>query len=114
MIPSFADDEFMGMADYIVESFHDLLAGDSEAIFDSDSSGGSHHPSHECFIEGTAEGHIKSVRDGGATLLAGSDGEVKGDARVLPRLRISHLLPLANERDNCDSSHQICYVARFL
>jgi len=27
---------------------------------------------------------------------------------------ISHLLPPANERGNCDSSHQICYVARFL
>jgi hypothetical protein len=114
MIPSFVDDEFMGVEDYILESFHDLLAGDSEAIFDSDSSGGSHHSSHECFMAGTTEGHVKSVRDGGATLLAGSDGEVKGDARVSPRLCISHLLPLANERGNCDSSHQICYVVRFL
>jgi hypothetical protein len=29
-------------------------------------------------------------------------------------LCISHLLPPANEHSNCDSSHQICYVARFL
>jgi hypothetical protein len=27
---------------------------------------------------------------------------------------ISHLLPPANEHGNCDFSHQMCYVARFL
>jgi len=45
MYPPPMDDEFMGMADYVVESFHDLLAGDSESISNSDSSRGSHHPS---------------------------------------------------------------------
>jgi hypothetical protein len=44
------DTEFMGMMDYISESFHDLLAGESEAIFDSNYSGGRHHPSRECFM----------------------------------------------------------------
>ena len=44
MYPPPTDDEFVGMADYIVESFYDLLVGDSESIFDSDSSRGSHHP----------------------------------------------------------------------
>jgi hypothetical protein len=53
MHPSSADDEFVGMVDYIIESFHDLLAGDSEAVSDSDSSGGSHHPSRECFMADT-------------------------------------------------------------
>jgi hypothetical protein len=38
------DIEFMGMTDYISESFHDLLAGESKVISDSNSSGGSHHP----------------------------------------------------------------------
>jgi hypothetical protein len=44
------DNGFMGMMDYILESFHDLLAGESEAIFDSNYSGGRHHPSRECFM----------------------------------------------------------------
>ena len=36
---------------------------------------------------------------------------------LLPPIMIRYiifLLPPANERGNCDSSHQICYVARFL
>jgi hypothetical protein len=56
MHPPSADDEFMGMMDYVVESFHNLLARDSKMISDSDSSGGSHHPSHECFMVDTPEG----------------------------------------------------------
>ena len=32
--------------------FHDLLAGESGSPSDSDSSGGSHHPSDECFMVG--------------------------------------------------------------
>jgi hypothetical protein len=62
---SSANDEFVGMMDYITESFHDLLMGDSEAISNSDSSRGSHHPSRECFMADTLEGHVKSVHDGG-------------------------------------------------
>jgi hypothetical protein len=50
MRPPPMDDEFVGMTDYIMESFHDLLAGDLEEVFDSDSSKGSHHPSRECFM----------------------------------------------------------------
>ena len=30
------DDKFVGIADYVAESFHHLLAGDSELISDSD------------------------------------------------------------------------------
>ena len=43
--PSPTNDEFMGMTEYVMESFHDLLAGESESPSDSDSSRGSHHPS---------------------------------------------------------------------
>ena len=43
--PSPTNDELMGMTEYIVESFHNLLIGESELPFDSDSSRGSHHPS---------------------------------------------------------------------
>jgi hypothetical protein len=32
----------MGMADYVIESFNNLLAGDSQMISDFGSSGGSH------------------------------------------------------------------------
>jgi hypothetical protein len=67
MGPSPTDNKFVGMADYIVESFHDLLMGDSKMISDSNPSGGSHHPLHKCFMADTPEGHIESVHEEGAT-----------------------------------------------
>ena len=66
------NDEFMGMTKYVIESFHDLLTGESESPSDSDSSRGSHYPSRECFMVGTPEGYIKSIR------------EVEGDAGAPP------------------------------
>jgi hypothetical protein len=96
--PYLTDDEFVGMADYIMESIHDLLVGDSESISDSDSSGGSHHPSHECFMaevkrKNTLDGHIKSVHGGNVTPPAHLDDEDEGEegARVLPHPRMDQL-----------------------
>ena len=66
MLPFPMNDEFVGMTEYVMESFHDLLAGESGSLSDSDSSRGSHHPSRECFMAGTPEGYIKSIHEGGA------------------------------------------------
>ena len=87
MCPLPMDDEFMGMDDYIVESFHDLLMGDSESPSDSDSSRGSHHPLRECFMVGTPDGRVESVHEGGATPLNDFDDEVKEDAGPFPACR---------------------------
>jgi hypothetical protein len=38
-------DEFVGMAEFFVETIYDRPASDSESIFGSTSSKGSHHPS---------------------------------------------------------------------
>ena len=43
--PSPTNDEFVGMTEYVVESFHGLLMGESESPSDSDSCRGSHPPS---------------------------------------------------------------------
>jgi hypothetical protein len=64
MHSSSTDDKFMGMTNYIAESFHDLLVGNSEVISNSGSSRGRLHPSRECFIAGSPEGHVESVHDG--------------------------------------------------
>ena len=74
-----ANDEFMGMTEYVAESFHDLLVGESESPYGSDSNRGSHHPSHECFMVGTPEGHVESIHDEDATLMNDLDDEVEGD-----------------------------------
>ena len=78
--PSPTNDEFVGMIEYIMESFHDLLVGESKSPSDSDSSRLSHHPSRECFMAGTPEGYIESIHEGGATPIDGLNDEVKGYA----------------------------------
>ena len=63
--PSYTNDEFMGMTEYVMESFHDLLAGESELPSNFDSSRGIHHPSRECFMVGTPKGNVESIHEGG-------------------------------------------------
>jgi len=81
----------MGVTEYVTESFHDLLMGETESPSTSDSSKGSHHPSHECFMVGTPEGHVESIHKEEATPMNDLDDEVEGDARALPRLRMEPL-----------------------
>ena len=84
--PSPANDEFVGMTEYVAEFFHDLLTGESESPSDSDSSRGSHHFSRECFMAGTPEGYVESIHEGEATPTNDLDDEVERDAGAPPRL----------------------------
>ena len=77
--PSPTNDEFMGMTEYVMESFHDLLAGESEPPSSSNSSRGSHHPSRECFMVATPEGYVESNHEGEATPTNDLNDEVEGD-----------------------------------
>ena len=89
--PSPMNNEFMGMIEYVMESFHNLLAGESESPSSSDSSRGSHHPSHEHFMAGTPEGHVESIHVGEATSTNDFNDEVERDAGAPPRLRVEQL-----------------------
>ena len=82
--PSPTNNEFMGMTEYVIESFHDLLIGELELPFGSNSSRRSHHPSHECFMIGTPEGHVESIHEEEATSTNDLDDEAMGDARAPP------------------------------
>ena len=84
--PSPMNDEFVGMTEYVTESFHDLLTGELELPFDSDYSRGSHHFSRECFMAGNPKGYIESIHEGGATPIDDLDDEVEGDVGAPPRL----------------------------
>ena len=59
-----ADSEFMGVIEHDTESLHKLLTEELESSSSSDSGRGSHHPSRECFMAETSEGHIESVSEG--------------------------------------------------
>ena len=81
----------MGMTEYVVESFHDLLAGETESPSTSDSGRGSHHPSRECFMAGTPEGHVESIHEEEATPTNDLDDEIEGEIGAPPRLRVEQL-----------------------
>ena len=68
MHPFPTNNEFVGMTECIVESFHDLLTEDLESLSNFDSNRGSHHPLRECFMAGTPEGRVESVHEGGASV----------------------------------------------
>jgi hypothetical protein len=59
--------KFVRMADYIVDSIHDLLESGSGMLFNSNSSEGSHHPSWECFMVENSNGHVSSASDSSKT-----------------------------------------------
>ena len=79
------------MTEYIAESFHDLLVGESVLSSDSDSTRVSHHPSHECFMAGTPKGYVESIHEGEATQMNDLNNEVEGDAGAPPRLWVEQL-----------------------
>ena len=90
-IPSPANNEFVGMIESITESLHGLLMEELGSDSGSDSSRGSHHPSRECFMEGTPEGHVKSVFAEEATLAGNLGGETKGEIAAPPHVGVEQL-----------------------
>ena len=98
------NDEFMGMTEYAIESFHDLLIGESVSPSSFDSSRGSHHPSHECFMVGTPEGYFESIHEGEATPMNDLNDEVEGDAGAPPHLRVEKLKAYTKRSRKHDSS----------
>jgi hypothetical protein len=62
-----ASGEFVGMAEFFVETIYDHPASDSESISGSACSKGSHHPSRVCFMAETSGGHVASASDSGET-----------------------------------------------
>ena len=76
--PTPANDKFVGISEYVTESFHDLLMEETGSPSTSNSSRGSDHPSHECFMAGTPEGYVESIHKGEATPTNDLDDEVEG------------------------------------
>ena len=91
MIPPPTNDEFVGVIEHIMESFHDLLAEEPESPSGSDSSRGSHHPSCECFMTGTPEGHVESIHEGEATPTNDLDKEAERETVAPPCMLVEQL-----------------------
>ena len=91
MISSPVNDKFVRVIEHVMESFHNLLTGALESPSGSDSSRGSHHPSRECFMTGTPEGHLESVDEEEATPMNDLDDEAEGETAAPPRMRVEQL-----------------------
>ena len=85
------NNEFMGVIEHITDSLHNLLIEEPGSSSGSNSSRGSHHPSRECFMMGTPEGHIKSIPTEETTLTHDLSDEVEGETAAPPRMRVEQL-----------------------
>ena len=91
MIPSSTNNEFMGMIKSITESLHGLLTEELGSNSSSDSSRGSHHPSWECFMVGTPEGHVESIPVEEATPAGNLGDGTEGGTMAPPRVGVEQL-----------------------
>ena len=88
MIPSPTNNEFVGVIEHVVESFHDLLIEEPESPSGSDSNRGSDHPSCECFMTGTPEGHVETIHEEEATLTNDLDDKAEVETAAPPCMRV--------------------------
>ena len=61
MVQSPTDIEFVGAIEHDTETLYGLLNEEPGSFSSSDSSRESHHPSRECFMTQTPEGHVESA-----------------------------------------------------
>jgi len=83
--------EFVGVMEHDAESLHKLLVEEPKSSSSSSSSMGSHHPSQECFMADTSEGHVESVSEGDATPTANPDMRDGGRAVTPSHIRTEQL-----------------------
>ena len=88
MVQPFTDSEFVGVIEHDTESIHKLLTEELESSSSSDSSRGSHHPSRECFMAETSEGHVESVSREEATPIGNPDARTEGEAAAPSHVRM--------------------------
>ena len=79
MVQPPADSEFVGVIEHDTGSIHKLLTEEPESSSSSDSSKGSHHPSRECFMAETSEGHVESASEEEGTPAGNLGDGAKGE-----------------------------------
>jgi len=101
------DSEFVGVIEHDTESIHKLLTEEPESSSSFDSSRESHHPSRECFMAETSEGHVEIVSEGEATPIANPDARTRGEAVAPSHVRMEQLRAQKLEID--DAGQQLVW-----
>ena len=99
MVLPTTNNEFVGMIEHVMESLHNLLTEEVGSSSSSDSSRESHHPSWECFMTGTPEGHVESISMEEATLVGNISDETEGETEVPPHMGVEQLRAQKREID---------------
>ena len=85
------NNKFMGVIKHVIESLHNLLIEELGSSFASDSSRGSHHPSRDCFMTGTLEGHVESAFVKEVTPAGNLGDGTEGGTAALPHVGVEQL-----------------------
>ena len=83
----------------ITKSLHGLLTEELGSDSGSNSSRGSHHPSRECFMAGTPEGHVESISVEEATPTGNLSDGTKGGTAAPPHIGVEQLRAQKREID---------------
>ena len=89
----------MGAIEQDTETLYELLNEEPVSLSSSDSSRGSHHPSRECFMTQTPEGHVESASREGVTPTNNPDSGSREEMTAPSRLRIEQLRARQQEID---------------
>ena len=90
-IPPPANNEFMGMIKSVTKSLHGLLVEGPGSDSGSDSGRGSHHPSRECFMAETSEGHVESASEKEVTPAGNLGDRAEGRTESPPHVGVEQL-----------------------
>ena len=85
------DSEFVGVIEHDPETLYELLAEEPELSSSSDSSKGSHHPSRECFMAQTPEGHVQNVSGEETTPTGNPDARIEAETAAPSHVRMEQL-----------------------
>ena len=91
MVQPPTDSEFMEVVEHDPETLYGLLAEEPESSSSSDSSKGSHHPSRECFMTQTPEGHLQSVSGEETTPTGNPDAKIEAKMAAPSHVRMEQL-----------------------
>ena len=98
-IPFPMNNEFVGMIESVTKSLHSLLTEGPGSDSGFDSGRGSHHPSQECFMAKTSEGHVESASKEEVTPVGNLGDGAKGGAAAPPHVGVEQLKAQKREID---------------
>ena len=91
MVQPPTDSEFVGVVEHDPKTVYGLLAEEPKSSSSSYSSNGSHHPSRECFMTQTLEGHVQNIYGEETTPTGNPDARIEAEMAAPSHVRMEQL-----------------------